>query len=742
MAVRLGYIAAGMAGMLALSALMLSRCSNRPYRPGEAESSTIFTILDTPPTKLDPATSYYVHEALVIDNIYEPPLDYHYLKRPYQLVPLTATEMPVAKYFDREGRPARPDLPDDQLGRVEYTVRIRPGILYHDHPCFATNAQGEPLYRNLTARDLRRIRTVHDFPVKGTREATAEDYVRGVRRLADPRLVVNVVATFRRSLLGYEEYAQALEKHVEAERARRRAEGGGGYLASADEKARPIRVDYLAFACPGIEAVDRYTFKVALKRRYPQILYWMAMHFFAPIPQEALDFYTQGVLEERQLTLNEWPVSTGAFYLQEYRPHQRVILARNPRFRGEPYPSEGEPADRENGFLEDAGKPIPFLDRVVFTLEKETIPPWNKFLQGYYDYNAITPEAFDRTVNLSHAGEPSLSDDMARRGIRMFSDIPTRFYYLGFNMRDPVVGGFAGERRKLRLAISIALDYTEFLDIFLNGQGIAAQGPLPPGMFGARTGEEGVNPYTDAWDPRRKRAVRKPLGEAKRLLSEAGYSEGRGPDGRPLTLYLDHAQSGSPIFVSYFGWLRARMAMLGIRLEERGTELKRFREKLDAGAAQLFMTGWYADYPDAENFLFLFYGPNARADGGGGENSVNYKSPEYDRLFARMEGMENGPERQAVIDEMVGILRRDAPACWGYHPRFYTLKHEWYHNAKANYMSSNLMKYRRIDAALRVQRQREWNRPRTGPVLALEALFFCALLPVIARWQKREKEAA
>jgi len=245
----------------------------------------------------------------------------------------------------------------------------------------------------------------------------------------------------------------------------------------------------------------------------------------------------------------------------------------------------------------------------------------------------------------------------------------------------------------------------------------------------------------DRWDPVRKRCVRRPIEDARRLMAEAGYPEGRKPDGRPLTLFLDHAMGGDPTFMTEYEWMRNRWRLLGVDLQERGTELKRFREKMDTGNAQVFRLAWSADYPDPENFLFLFYGPNAKIKGLG-ENNCNYVNPEYDLLFPKMESLPNGPARKAIIDKMVDLLRRDAPQCWGFHPLRYGLYHPWYGNGKPNQMSDNTIKYVHVDTAQRARLQREWNRPRVLPVVLVEAALLFSLLPAIRLYRRREKEDA
>ena len=95
-----------------------------------------------------------------------------------------------------------------------------------------------------------------------------------------------------------------------------------------------------------------------------------------------------------------------------------------------------------------------------------------------------------------------------------------------------------------------------------------------------------------------------------------------------------------------------QFAKLGVQLEVRATDYNQFQDKVRKGKHQIFWWGWLADYPDAENFLFLLYGPNGKTRSDG-ENTANYENPEYDKLFAQMKLLDDGPEKQKVIDQMV-----------------------------------------------------------------------------------------
>jgi ABC-type transport system substrate-binding protein len=415
-----------------------------------------------------------------------------------------------------------------------------------------------------------------------------------------------------------------------------------------------------------------------------------------------------------------------------------MVLAKNPNFRGEPYPSTAEPGDAAAGLLDEAGKPMPFVEEAHYLLEKEAIPAWNKFLQGYYDSSGIVSDSFDQAIRFNTAGDAALTEQMQDKGIELMTSVTTSIFYMGFNMADDVIGGDSERARKLRQAISIAVNFEDFISIFLNGRGVPAQGVLPPGIFGHRDGEAGVNPYV--YDYLDGRYRRKPIEAARRLMAEAGYEDGRDVEtGEPLVLYFD-TYSGGAGAKAVFDWYRQRFDEIGIQLVIRPTDYNRFQEKIRNGTAQIYTWGWNADYPDPENFFFLLYGPNSKIVSQG-ENASNFQNDRFDELFLKMKSMPNGPERQAVIDEMQAILQREAPWAWGYYPMAYSLFHQWYGNNKPNLMARNKLKYKRIDPALRAEKRREWNQPVLWPVGLVLALVAVSLIPAVRTYRRRQAQA-
>jgi ABC-type transport system substrate-binding protein len=692
---------------------------NDPYPAADRGQNILYSAFTERPKHLDPVQSYSEDEIIFTAQIYEPPLQYHYLKRPYTLTAATAEAVPKPRYIDAQGRPLPDNADAAKIAFTDYVITLKPGIRYQPHPAFARTATGDYVYHSLSAKQLAGISTLGEFTQRETRELTAEDYVYGLKRLAHPRLHSPIFGLMEDYVVGLGDFAKRLK----------------------EEKDKPW-IDLREYRLEGAEVIDRYRYRIRVKGKYPQFLYWLAMPFFAPMPWEADKFHSQPGMMEKNLTLDWYPIGTGPYMLTENDPNARMVLEKNPNFRQESYPCEGEAGDAEVGLIKDCGQPLPFIDKAVFTREKEQIPYWNKFLQGYYDASGISSDAFDQAVQVN-AGEITLSDDMRAQGIVLTTSVATSSSYMGFNWLDPLVGGAdpktAENARKLRQAISLAIDEEEFISIFQNGRGVAAQGPIPPGIFGYREGAAGINPQVYDWVDGQAR--RKPIAEAKRLLAEAGWPNGRNAqNGEPLVINLDTTATGVGA-KARIDWLNKQFAKIDTQLVVRSTDYNRFQEKVRKGAVQLFYFGWNADYPDPENFLFLLSGKQGKVKLGG-ENAANYESLEYDKLFERMKAMESSIERQELIDRMTAILRYDAPWIWGFHPKDYTLRHAWLTNTKPSKVGHDTLKYQRVNAVLREQRRVEWNRPVVWPMLVLVLLLGFAMWPAWRGYRRRETATA
>jgi oligopeptide transport system substrate-binding protein len=674
-----------------LFALFLTACDvsqlNNPYPEDQNGQSILYQSFDERPKHLDPAVSYSENEYAFIAQIYEPPFQYHYLKRPYQLIPLTATKMPEIQYVNKQGGKLDANADIKAIAFTDYIIDIKQGIRYQPHPALAKAGNGEYTYHQLSKDQIDSLNMLSDFNTTGTREVIAEDYVYQIKRLAHPKTQSPIAEMMKNYIVGFGEFSEKVKQ-----------------LPKSAIKDVPMA---------GVTAINPYQYRIRINGKYPQFIYWLAMTFFAPMPWEADVFYDQPGLADKNITLDWYPIGTGAYLLAENNPNRRMILEKNPNFNAETYPTEGEPEDLRLGLLNDAGKPMPFIDKVIFTLEKETIPRWTKFLQGYFDASGIASDSFDQAIQFT-GGSAALTPSMLEKNIQLQTSVETSTFYMGFNMMDATIGGTSEQARKLRQAISISVDYEELISIFRNGRGIVGQGVLPPEIFGYEEGKAGINSYSYDWID--GKAQRKKLAVAQQLMTEAGYKNGIDPKTRePLILYFD-TTSMSIDDRPMFNWYRKQFEKLGIKLIIRATDYNRFQDKLRKGNAQIYIFGWNADYPDPENFFFLLYGGNAKVKFGG-ENSSNYQNPEFDRLFEQMRNMDNSPERLQLIQQMQAIVRHDAPWIFGLHPKQFSLFHSWFLNRKPHVIANNTLKYLRIDTTDRTQKRQDWNQPNFWPLL-------------------------
>lgn len=742
-------------GALILVAVLVSACEdqqwNNPYPYENPKSRTLYSAFSERPKHLDPAISYTTSEAPILSQIYEPPLQYHYLKRPYVLEPLTAETLPEVKYYNSEGKSLAENADKNEVAYSEYLITIKPGILFQAHPAFVKDEALKYRYLNLSEKEASQYHTLNDFKETATRELIADDYVYQIKRLAEPSLNSPIYGLMSQYIVGLSELRQKLI----LERQKRQVDIKQGDINQERADRADLEMDLRPFSLEGAQAVDRYRYLIRIKGKYPQFRFWLAMNFFAPVPSEVALFYAQAGLKKHNISLDWYPVGTGPFKLDENNPDRRMVLIKNDNFREEFFPTLSPELSHTNAssssintnldseILTDVGKKLPLIDKVIFSLEKESIPFWNKFLQGYYDISAIASDNFNSAIRLNSEGKLVVTDELQKKDIRLSTSVSPNLFYWGFNMLDPKLGGDSLQARKLRQAISLAFDIEEFISIFLNGRGVLAKGPIPPDIFGYETqltedpsNNMAINISSESKKSTSKMNVKttennevttnhkatrtNAIAKAKKLLKEAGYDKG-------LTIYLDTIASGDPDEIALNAWLKEQFNKIGLQLVIRGAQYNRFQDKIEQGNTQMFFYGWSADYPDPENFLFMFYGPHS-AVLSSGENKTNYQNAEYDSLFERMRVLDDGPERLAIIADMIKILQRDAPAVWGFYPKSFALYQGWTRVTKPSNIINNTLKYFNIYPETRASKQHAWNKPLLWPLYGLFVLVAISII--------------
>ena len=612
----------------------LAGCTNDPYPPAEGKK-IVYSVLGEDPHGLDPVRAGDTLSGGIIAQIYDCLYEYHYLKRPYQLVPSLAATMPR--------------ISEDGL---VYTIPIKQGVYFQDDPC---------------------------FPGGKGREITAQDCVYAIKRLADEANQPRGWWLLDGKVVGLNAF------HDES------------VDLPEDEK-----MDYDR-AIEGVTALDRYTLQIRLTQKFPQLKYALAMTYTAPVAREAVEYYGEDFVNH--------PVGTGPFRLKEWSKRWRLILERNPTYREDYYPGEGDAGDAEAGLLEAAGRRVPFADQVYYTIIGESQPAWLYFKQGYRDVSGISKDNFTEAVTTTRELTPAFR----QMGVRLIKTSEMDVYYIGFNMRDPVVGA----NKELRQAMSLAYDTDWRIENLANGRAISAQGPIPPGMFG--------------YDPNLRNPYKThDLKKARQKLADAGFPEGTGPSGKRLEVSYDIGSADPGARQSALAFAED-MEKIGIRVKVITNTWSEFLEKLRAGRLQVFAVGWILDYPDPENFLQLLYGPNKAP----GPNSTSYDNPEFNELFDRMKVMQDGPERLALVKRMVDIVVEDAPWIPSVHSLSYVLVHQWVKNYKPHGMTGGFLKYRDVDVGLRARLRREWNRPNYRALLAIPGVLGLLIVLMLMAFRRQ-----
>lgn len=641
-----------------LVALALAGCGNNPNpephrktRPDGSPWLVRYSLLSDDPRDFDPQKMYDQMSRRVLEPVYDTLLEYHPMKTdPYEVRPALLAEMP------------KKEISAD--GKISYLCTLKRGVRFHNDPC---------------------------FPGGKGRELVAQDVHFAWQRLCDPKVESPFLANLAEYVPGLQEAHDAAEKA-----------GRFDY----DGKLR------------GLEVLDSHTFRLHLTKPYPQIVYWLAMHCTTPVAREAAEYYDgqehDGVLREDFRKYKA--VGTGPFRIAEYIPRQRVQLVRawpEGEYKTTTFPEDGFPPEKAEWLRTLAGKPLPFVDEVSFSILRENIPIFILTRQGYLDGMGVNKDAFASMIT----PQRELAPKYRERGMALEKDVDVSTFWISFNMDDPVLG----QNKKLRQALSCSYDAQTYSDIFYNSVAPVAEQLIPPGLYGHDHAVK--NPYS--FD----------LEKGKRLIAEAGYPNGIDPKtGRPLELTMDAVAPGSEDR-QRVEFVQRCFERLGVRVKTVENTFARLLQKQDTGDFAIADgTGWGADYPDPENFFFLYYSKNMPP---AGKNISRYHSPEFDRMFEQMATMDNGPERLALVRKMDDLLHEDCPHILNFHKAFYTSVQPWAPRTHNNLMLEGGVKYAVLDSEMRDARRADWNRRPLWPLGLLAALVLGATTYAI-RWNRRQ----
>jgi len=356
------------------------------------------------------------------------------------------------------------------------------------------------------------------------------------------------------------------------------------------------------------EAVNDSLFVLRLRKPFVQILGVLSNQYCAIVPREAVEY--------KQLSFRSHPCGTGPFRFFKWVEGEVLMLKRNVKYFE----------------TDEKGQPLPYLDGVSITFLNNKATEFLEFRQGKFDFvNDIDPSFKDEIL---------LKSGKLRKQWEGIIALHTGPYlnteYLGFLMRhNSHVPGAVLQLREVRQAINCSIDKRKLMLYLRNSIGIPAEkGFIPPGLPGYDTAAA----YGYVYDP----------AKAKRLLKEAGFNASNP--------FPEIILSTVPVYADLAAYIALELQNVGIPLKVEVVPKSLLLTQMANNRVVFFRGSWIADYPDAENFLSVFYSRNPSPP-----NYTRYNNPAFDEIYeASMQELDLD-KRKKMYGQMDSLMMEDAP---------------------------------------------------------------------------------
>ena len=392
----------------------------------------------------------------------------------------------------------------------------------------------------------------------------------------------------------------------------------------------------------GFVAINDTTFQLKLIRPFQSILGILSMQYCSIVAKEAVEKY--------KTDFRRHPVGSGPFSFVAWEEGQALILKKN-----------------ETYFEKDAkGKPLPYLDGIKISFYDSKATEFLEFQQNRLDFiDDIDPsfkdEVLTKTGNLKKTWQGK---------IELHKQPYLNIEYLGIlvDTENELVKNSPLRLQKIRQAINYGFNRKKMMLYLRNSIGIAAEsGFVPAGL--------------PSFDSVAVKGYHYDVAKAKQLLAEAGYPEGKNlPEIKLLTI---------PIYGDLGTYIANELLQVGIKVQVEVIQKSLLMEQTSKSQAAFFRGSWIADYPDAENYLSVFYGKNPAPP-----NYTRYKNAEYDLLYEKALSEKNDSLRYKLYQQMDRMVINDAPVV----PLWYDMAIHLVHLNIQNFYpnSLNLLELRRI----------------------------------------------
>lgn len=389
-------------------------------------------------------------------------------------------------------------------------------------------------------------------------------------------------------------------------------------------------------------AINDSTFSIRLKKAFPPFLGLLTMQYCSVMPEEAISYYGSDIRRN--------PVGTGPFNLKMWKEGVKLILVKNRKY-----------------FETEDGKQLPYLDAVAITFVSDKQSAFLEFIKGKLDFmSGIDPTYKDELLT----PQGDLKEKYAKE-IQLIAQPYLNTEYLGFMMDslNPVMKNNPLKRKKIRQAINYSFDRRKMIRYLRNGIGTpGVNGIIPEGF----PSFDAANLFYD-YNPR----------QAMQLLKEAGYPFGRGLS--PITL------TSTPDYLDICKFIQSQAGELGIEINIEVSPPAAVKEMKAQAKLPFYRASWIADYPDAENYLSLFYSKNFCPKG---PNYTHFSDPAFDELYEKALSVIDDSLRIIYYREMEKILMRDSPVIILYYDRVLRFVRKNIHGLGSNPM--NLLTLKRV----------------------------------------------
>lgn len=391
----------------------------------------------------------------------------------------------------------------------------------------------------------------------------------------------------------------------------------------------------------GFVAKDDSTFVINLKKPYPPFISILTMQYCSVVPKEIVENYGKD--------FRSHPIGTGPFMFHLWKEGEKLILWKNPNY-----------------FESENGHRLPYLDAVAISFITNKQAAFTDFIQGKFDFNSSIDASYkDELLNKNGTLQKQFEDKF-----KLIRQPFLNTEYLGILMDTtaPALKNSPLKQKAIRQAINYGFDRKLMITYLRNNVGTPGiAGMVPDGMPSFDSTKVIGYDYNPA--------------KAKKLLKEAGF-----PDGKGLPIIT---LSTTGTYADLCEYIQGQLEGIGIKIKIDINQAGQHLAMVSQIKLPFFRGSWIADYPDAENYLSLFYSKNFTPSG---PNYTHFKNSTFDSLYEKSLTITNDSIRFNLYQQMDNLIMEEAPVVVLYYDQSIRLIQNNIEGLSTNPMNSLVLK--------------------------------------------------